>query len=465
MMLDLAITGGTLVVPGSGLFEADVGVVGEQIAAIASPGTLPAAANSIDASGLIVTPGIIDPHAHFGAFTSREQDVEAETRAALLGGITTVGWFFHESGSYLDALPRIADIISSHASVDMFPHPILTTEEHLEEVRQCSEQHGVNSFKAYMASEYFSTADDDFLYRLFEQAAVLPGTVICLHAENDVIVKAKTARAQKSNSTGTLRDWSDARPSYAEEEAITRAAYLASLTDAEIYIVHMNSWREVECVRRLKASGHRIFSETVTHYLALTVDHELGVLVKRDPPLREAADLEALWLGVADGTIDTLGTDNVVGSIETNRAQDGIFRARLGFTTLGTHLPVCLEEGYHRRNIELERIVRAMTMRPAQIFGLYPQKGNIAIGSDADLTVIDLHRAQEVDVATLETWSDFSPWQGKRLRGWPIYTILRGQLAMAEGEIRARPGVGRYLVRGPMRQPSLDSTLASGGRS
>ena len=229
-MLDLAITGGTLVVPGTGIFEADVGVVGEQISAISRPGTLPTATNSIDASGLIVTPGIIDPHAHFGAFTSREQDLAAETRAALLGGITSIGWFFHEPGSYLDALPQIKDLIASHASVDIFPHPILTTEQHLAEVESCFVRHGVTSFKAYMASEYFPTANDDFLYRLFEQVAVLPEVIICLHAENDVIVKARTARAIESDAPGTLRDWSDARPSFAEEEAISRAAYLASLT-------------------------------------------------------------------------------------------------------------------------------------------------------------------------------------------------------------------------------------------
>ena len=325
-----------------------------------APGTLPTATNSIDASGLIVTPGIIDPHAHFGAFTSREQDLAAETRAALLGGITSIGWFFHEPDSYLDALPQIKDLIASHASVDIFPHPILTTEQHLAEVESCFVRHGVASFKAYMASEYFPTANDDFLYRLFERVAVLPEVIICLHAENDVIVKARTARAIESDAPGTLRDWSDARPSFAEEEAISRAAYLASLTGAEIYIVHMNSLREVECVRRLKANGLDVLSETVTHYLSLTVEHELGALVKRDPPLREAADLEALWLGVADGTIDTLGTDNVVGSLATNHAEDGVFKARLGFTSLGTHLSVCLEEGYHRRGIELERLVRAM---------------------------------------------------------------------------------------------------------
>ena len=221
----------------------------------------------------------------------------------------------------------------------------------------------------------------------------------------------------------------------------------------------------MECVRRLKANGLDVLSETVTHYLSLTVEHELGALVKRDPPLREAADLEALWLGVADGTIDTLGTDNVVGSLATNHAEDGVFKARLGFTSLGTHLSVCLEEGYHRRGIELERLVRAMSTRPAQIFGLYPQKGTIAIGSDADLTVIDLHRAAEVDVATLETWSDFSPWQGKPLRGWPRYTILRGQLAMAEGEVRIRPGSGKYLVCGSTRQHAAEAAMRSGGQS
>jgi dihydropyrimidinase len=463
-VLDLAITGGTLFVPGSGLVEGDLGIRGDHIAAVASSGELPRAAETINASGLLVAPGIIDPHAHFGAYVSREVDVQHETRAALAGGVTSIGWFFHEAGSYRDAIPNIQRIISTHSAVDVFCHPILTTEAHLEELEACVLEYGTTSFKVYMSSQYFATADDDFLLRVFERAAATNGNVVvCIHAENDVLVKAQTERVVASRPNGTLRDWSDARPSFAEAEAIRRAAFLADLAGACIYIVHMNSEREVECIRQLKHPSRQLYAETVTHYLGLTVDHELGVLVKRDPPLRETDDVAALWTGVADGTVDTLGTDNVVGSTETNRPGDGIFGSRLGFTTLGTHLSVCLDEGFHKRGVDLRRLLEAMTSRPAQIFGLYPKKGTLMVGADADITLIDLYHEREVDISDSHSWSDFSPWHGKTLRGWPVYTIVRGQLAMAEGEIRIEPGFGRYLFRtttGPPATTDADQAEA-----
>jgi dihydropyrimidinase len=450
--LDLAIRGGTLVVPGEGLFAADVGVVGEQVALVATPGALPEAARTIDASGKYVLPGIVDPHAHFGVQTGFAQDVEHETRAALLGGVTTIGAFLREPVSYHEVFPRFRAELEQLSSVDIFFHIVISTEEHLAEMADYAERYGVTSFKAYLAGMHglYRGVDDGFLLQLLQQAAALGDeTLVCLHAENLGIVDRATARvtAALGDAPGTLADWSAARPDAAEEEAIARSVFLGRLAGARVYIVHLTSGRGAERVRALKAEYPRLYAETVTHYLSLDVENPLGAKLKRLPPLRTAADVEALWAAVADGTVDTLGTDQVVATLAIKQPERGVLAAQGGFTTEATHLPVILTEGYHRRGLPLLRLVETMTAAPARLFRLYPRKGTIAVGSDADLVVVDLDSERRVAVADLPSWSDFSPWDGVPLRGWPTTTVLRGQVAMEDGRLLVAPGTGRYLSR------------------
>lgn len=449
-MLDVAVVGGTVVSPEIGMYRADIGVVGERVALIADPGRLPVATRSIDATGKLVLPGIIDPHVHFGSYVPFETDIEHETRAAVAGGVTTVGWFVRSALSYHEVVTRLGSTAEQHASTDFFIHPILSTEQHLAELPSYVEQLGTTSFKLYMAglSGIFNSVDDDFLYRAFARVASLgPDAIACVHAENETLVERETERVAAEPGPHTLRDWSRARPTLAGVEAIHRAATLARAARARIYLVHLNSADEVAATREAKARWAGVFAEAGSHYLSLTVDHPLGALVKRSPPLRESADVEALWQGIADGTIDTIGTDNVVGSRERNRPESGVLGAKVGFTVLGTHLPVTLEEGHARRGVDLVRIVRAMTMTPAQLFGLYPRKGTIAVGSDADLVVVDPNARRPVDVRQVHTWSDFSPWQGVTLRAWPVVTILRGTVVAEGGAVLGAPGSGRYVAR------------------
>ncbi len=451
-MLDLAIRGGTLVVPGQGIFAADLGVVGEKVAQVALPGGLPEAKRTLDASGRHVLPGIVDPHAHFGVQTSFAQDVEHETRAALFGGVTTIGAFLREPVSYHDVFPRFRAELEERSSVDVFFHIVISTEQHLAEMASYAQQYGVRSFKAYLAGMHglYQGVDDGFLLQLLQQAAALGDDVlVCLHAENLGMVERATARVagRLGDAPGTLADWSAARPDVAEEEAIVRSAFLGSVAGARVYIVHLTSGRGAERVRALKPDHPRLYAETVTHYLSLDVENPLGAQLKRLPPLRTAADVETLWQAVADSTVDTLGTDQVVASSAIKEADKGILAAKGGFTVEATHLPVILTEGYHRRGLPLARLVEAMTAAPARLFGLYPRKGTIAVGGDADLVVVDLDRERRVAVAELPTWSDFSPWEGVALRGWPVATVLRGQMAMEDGRLLVAPGVGRYLPR------------------
>ncbi len=449
-MLDLLLSGGRIVVPDEGIFEADVGVAGERVAVLGAPGSLPPARQTLDVAGKLVLPGVIDPHAHFGVHGPFERDVQAETRAALAGGVTTIGCFLRESVSYHDVFERFLDSTQTNASTDFFFHFVISTEDHLAELPSYRERYGVTSFKAYMAGMkgIYGPVDDGFLLALFRQAAVGPDTIVCIHAENGAMVDRATEQLAARDGAPGLAEWSEARPDVAEEEAVERAAYLAKLAGVRLYVVHLNSRRGAEQIRRLKQGYDRLYAEGVTHYLSLSTDHPLGVLLKRVPPLRSGADVDALWQAVADGTIDALGTDNVVSSRAINQPEQGILRAKGGFTVLGTHLPVMLHEGVHRRGLDPRRVVETMTAAPARLFGLYPRKGTIAVGSDADFAVVDLDLERRVDIASLHTWSDFSPWDGQVLRGWPVATVLRGQVVVQDDDLRVASGTGRYIARG-----------------
>lgn len=448
-MFDLRITGGQLLIPGTGIVQGDIGVAEGRIAAITAPGGLPETSGEhVDAGGALVTPGIIDPHVHLGPHVPFDQDVEHETRAASAGGITTLGCFTHSEGSYHEALPELERTVDELSSVDMFFHPIMSQERHLEELESYVESLGIWSFKAYMSEGASGFVDDDYLLRLFERVAALdvPG-IVCVHAENDALMKGGTRRLREEGG-GSLAAWDEARPDHTEEEAVIRAAYLAEISGCDIYIVHMSSGRAARRAEALRRDNRHLRTETVTHYLSLTRDHPLGTLVKRKPPLRSGEDVDALWRGVDEGVIDVIGTDNVVGSRQINDPEAGVLGAKVGFTMLGTHLPVALHEGYHRRGVQLERLIAAMTEVPARLFGLYPRKGSLSVGADADITVIDLEEERVVDHRDLYTWSDFSPWDGETLKGWPIYTVLGGNVVMEHGEVRSQPGVGQAIRRG-----------------
>ena len=214
-MLDLAVEGGTVVFPEFGLMKADVGIADGKVAMITGAGRLPEARRRIDANGLHVLPGIIDPHAHFGPHVSVEQDLEHETRAALAGGVTTIGWFVRSPDTYHRVAPAIRKQVEEYASTDMFAHFVIATEEQLAELSSYVEDLGVTSFKAYMAGPH-GMVDDDFL-RLFRAAAEIgPEVVVCVHAENDVLVEKATARLRASTGELGLSDWSRARPVLAE---------------------------------------------------------------------------------------------------------------------------------------------------------------------------------------------------------------------------------------------------------
>jgi dihydropyrimidinase len=461
---DLIVRHGTLVIPGVGQVTADVGIVGDKIAALGE--NLQASnAEILDASGCVVLPGIFDPHTHIGNEQSYESEAETETRAALLGGVTTIGIFLRSlDDSYFDHLPAFRRAMDERSYVDSVFHPQIFTEQQIEEIPGYCEQYGIRSFKFYMSGMpgIVKSISDDLLLIGFRKVASLgPDAIACVHCETGALIDRARSELPARKPAGTLADWEDAHPADAEALAIQTAVYLARLAGAHLYVVHLSSRQGLEVVRSARRAGARFTVETTTPYLGINSSDANGFLVKMVPPVRTPEHQTALWEGVKEGSINTVGSDNTSRVRATKRPEAGLHGARPGLPALGTHLPALLHYG-RLRGVALERLIDCATRAPAQVYGIYPQKGTIAVGSDADLVVVDLELEKVVRAEDLQGMSDFSPFEGKRLRGWPVATIKGGRIAARDGKI-TRPPAGRYLPRKPASAhplPWIRQTLA-----
>jgi len=481
MIADLVIKNASLVVPNSEVIEADLAIRDGKIAAWSRLISM-SAREEIDVRGQAVFPGIIDPHVHLGVFGDPAGDAATETAAALCGGVTTLGCYVSDEGSYRSAIPRWAETVVPHSYTDLFVHPVVLTDFHLNELSEVVKRFELSSFKVYMwgLPGVVDSVDDGFLLDVFSVAEQAGGEMraagqaggekraagqaggemraagqaagpwVCIHAENPQLIKRAEARlgAQVFSRQGTLIDWEKTHPGIAESEAVMRAIFLSRDTEAQLYFVHVSSRETVDVLSGIHDS--RIRAETTSPYLTLDAETQAGVLAKMVPPIRHQADCDRLWEGLLRQDIRTIGTDNTTLTRAEKRSDESIWNAVPGYPVLGTHLPVLLEEGYHRRGIDLPTLVGWVTENPARTFGLYPQKGSLLPGSDADLVVIDLQRERTVRSAELASRADFSLYEGKAVRGWPSLVIKQGRVAVDRGELRplasARPS-GRVLNR------------------
>jgi dihydropyrimidinase len=447
---DLVIRRGTLLIPGVGQVKGDVGVRAGKIVAIGDDLTQPAT-ETYDATGRMVMPGIFDPHTHIGNEQSFESEAETETRAAILGGVTTIGIFLRSlEESYFDHLPAFRKAMDERSYVDSVFHPQIFTAGQIKEIPAYAEAFGIRSFKFYMSGMpgIVKSITDDALLEGFRTVAGLgPDAVACVHCETGALIDHARDELKARKPEGTLADWEDAHPAAAEALAIQTALYLAKLAGAHLYVVHLSSHQGLEVVRAARRAGMHFTVETTTPYLGINSHDPNGFLVKMVPPVRAPEHQTALWQGLLEGSINTVGTDNTSRARATKKPEAGLHGARPGLPALGTHLPALLHYG-RLRNIPLDVLIDSATRNPARVYGIYPQKGTIAVGSDADLVVVDLELEREVQAKDLQGMSDFSPFEGKRLRGWPVATIKGGTIIARDGKIVA-PANGRYLPRRP----------------
>ena len=432
-----------------GIRNADVRAVGSTIAEI-GVGLKPGKdARIIEAAGHLVMPGGIDPHTHL--HPSFIDDLTSGSMAALAGGITTVGTFAagQPNETLTDAIERMAGRVRAEAIADAFLHatPWPPTAEMAAALPAIAAA-GQPSVKVYMMRPDFG-AQIDNLIRLLERARAA-GVVTMIHCEDSAMLAAAVRRLEAERRT-SLDHYAESRPVIAEVAATQQAAALCESTGAPMYVVHISSARALDACKRLRAARAPLFVETRPLYLHCTEERLRGPdapLYIGQPPLRGEADREALWRALADGSIDVLATDHAPWTREQKLDPAlSITRLRPGMSDLQFMLPMYFSEGVGKRRLPLQRFVETTSTNAARIFGLYPKKGAIAEGSDADITIWDPNRTSNVTAEADLSKSDYCIYEGWKVTGWPVMTIRRGDVVYEGGHVTGRAGTGQLISR------------------
>lgn len=432
MKLDTVILSGTIVTEND-VFEADLGILNGKIVAICEPDTIDrGSATVIDAKGLHLFPGLIDVHVHFNE-PGRDQweGLDTGSKSLAAGGVTT---FFDmplnsnppttTKERYLEK-KQLADeksIVDYRLWAGLVPENIEDLEELYEE--------GAIGFKAFMSecgTDDFQYADNGTLLKGMEKIAQLD-SILALHAESNEMINYLTYNTKKEQRL-SIRDYCSSRPVLSELEAVERVLSYAELTGCKLHIVHVSSKRVIDCIKEAKERGIDVTAETCPHYLSLSVEdfEEIGPTAKCAPPLREREEVELLWQSLRNGDIDIISSDHSPSPPELKTQGESIFDVWGGIAGCQNTLHVLLTEGFHKREVSLSKIAEVTAFQPAKRFGLYPNKGSIRIGSDADLTLINLNEEFVLKTEDLKYRHKISPYVGKTFMGKTLYTFSNGQ--------------------------------------
>ena len=445
---ELLIRGGRIV-NFDGSREADVRIVGERIAEIGA-GLAPGPdARVVDATGRLVMPGGIDPHAHLqGGFVD---DLTSGTAAAVAGGITTVGTFAYaqDGETPLEAMDRWLAEVPRTAIGDVFFHasswpPTPGLADMMPELAA----RGQPSHKVFMTRGDFGEHRRALIDVL--SAARDAGVVTLMHCEDGAILSAALDRLRAEGRT-SLAYYAESRPELAETVATRDAAALCALTGAPMHLVHLSSARALAAARDPSLGELPLTIETRPLYLYFTEEWlrgPEGPLYIGQPPLRPASDVAAIWEGLADGRIDMLATDHAPWTRAQKMDPDlNVGRLRPGVSDLRFVRPVLWSEGVRRGRITAERYVEVTSTAAARAFGFYPDRGVIREGSFGDVMILDPELGHVVDAADDPSNSDYTPFQGWALTGWPVMTVRRGEVVYEDGRVTGRAGSGRAAAR------------------
>jgi dihydropyrimidinase len=456
MAFEWIVRGGTLAT-GSGVFPGDIGITGGRITEI-GPSLTDPAATVIDAEGRIVVPGAIDVHTHFDTQIGDEStadDYESGSRAAAAGGITTfVNFAFQEPGGTLrDAAYREKRKAEGRSLIDYGFH-IAIIDPHvpalLEELPALVDE-GFSSLKIFTANTGMALAGRDVLRVL--QAAGDVGVMVNVHAEDGDLVDHLTESLLRAGHR-SVEHLVLARPVQAEALATARVAGYAAVLGVPVYVVHLSCRQALEAVRRARAEGAEVYVETRPAYLYLDADRY--TLPDREgnkfvcwPPLRAADDQAALWDGLRSGEIQTYATDHTTW-MAAQKMDPGLSFADIpgGVSNVQTSIGMLYAEGVVTGRIPLTRFVEVTSTNPAKLFGLWPRKGALAVGADADLVVLDPQRSFRITASAMQSRSDFDPYEAHEALGWPVLTMSRGEIVMRDGEVLGEAGRGEFLRRG-----------------
>ncbi|MBP3916492.1 dihydropyrimidinase [Clostridium sp.] len=413
----------------------------------------------IDANGKYVIPGGVDIHTHFNLHVGNivaNDDFYTGTIAAACGGTTTIvdHMGFGPVGCNLkhqiNVYHKYAD---ENAVVDYGFHGVIqhVDDEIINEMKEVIDDYGIQSFKGYLTYDY--RIDDDKMIRVFERLKELGG-ITTIHCENhgsiQYLRKKFVDEGLKSPQYHPL-----SRPVEAEAEAVNRMIKLAKIVNYEgLYVVHLSTKDGLEYIKNARECGQNVYAETCPQYLLLDeskyeLENNEGLKYIMSPPLRSTENCEALWKGIKDGYIETIATDHCPFSFNRDKqlGKEDFTKCPNGAPGVEERIPLIFSEGVMKNRISINKFVEVCCTNPAKIFGLYPKKGTIAVGSDADITIIDPNKEVVLTTDKLHSNVDYTAYEGFKLKGYPIFTILRGKIISKDGEFVGGKGYGKYQKR------------------
>ncbi len=450
MAVDLLVKNGTIVTPLSSL-RGHVLITDGKILDVMVSDALPQAKEVIDAAGLYVLPGLIDPHVHFRVpGLDYKEDFDTGSQAAACGGITTILDMPNvvPPTSNVEGVQAKVACARGHAYVDYGIYAVII-EGNMDQILPLAEA-GVIGYKIFLGETVGNIPapqDGEIIdaWRIMAQTGLRCG----VHAEDNSIILYLRKKLQAQGRKDPLAHL-ESRPSVAEAEAISRAILFAREAKSKLMIYHMSAAEGVDLIRQGKDSGVDVVGETGPHYLIMEgedmVRRGLGSLLKMNPPIRSKEHGEALWRGLLDGTIEVIGTDHSPHTPEEKMADNpmgDIWKAIPGWPGVETNVPLMLTQ-VNAGRMSLNRYVKVQAEGPARAWNLWPRKGNLGRGADGDITIVDMQKEGTIDKNKLHSKSKVTPFHGFRVQGMPVYTIVRGHVVMKQGEVYGNP-VGQLL--------------------
>ncbi|TCP27096.1 dihydropyrimidinase [Scopulibacillus darangshiensis] len=446
------------VVTAADTYQADILIEDEKVTKIGA-NLHDSEAEIIDAKGMYVFPGGVDPHTHmempFGGTVSRD-DFETGTIAAAYGGTTTlIDFCLTDKGKPLShAIQKWHKKSADKAVVDYSFHLMISeiNDAVLNELPTVIEQEGITSFKVFMAYKNVFQADDETLFRTLITARE-HGALVMVHAENGDVVDYLTKKALAAGHTEPIYH-ALTRPPEAEGEATGRAAKLTALADAQLYVVHVTCKEAVEQIADARRKGFRVWGETCPQYLVLDQsymekpDFE-GAKYVWSPPLREKPHQEALWNALKSGDLQTIGSDQCSFDFNGQKdlGKDDFTKIPNGGPFVEDRFSVLFSEGVKKGRISLNQFVNLVSTQSAKLFGLFPKKGTIAPGSDADIVIFDPNAERTISAKTHHMAVDYSALEGMKVTGEPVAVLSRGNYVIRDKQFVGKPGDGQYLKR------------------
>ncbi|SMD04360.1 dihydropyrimidinase [Rhizobium sp. RU36D] len=460
MTYDLAIRGGTIVTA-TDMYRADIGISGERIAIIAEE--VSGAAREIDATGLLVMPGGIDSHVHVsqpqGLGITLADDFASATASAAAGGNTCIMPFAlqqrgHSLRQSVEDYKRLAE---SECYIDTSFHLIVSdpTPAVLGQELPALVKDGYTSFKVFMTYDDL-VLNDRQLLEVFDVARAEKALVM-VHCEGYDTIKFMTERLERAGKTEPYYH-AVSRPEVIEREATHRAISHAELIDVPMMVVHVSGREAMEQVRWAQQRGLKVYAETCPQYITLTAEDLQGLNMEGakyvcSPPPRDTESQKAIWEGLTQGVFQTFSSDHCPFRYD---ATDGKLNPKArtsfrwvpnGIPGIETRLPILFSEGVSKGRITAQKFVELSATNHAKMYGLYPKKGSIGVGFDADIALWDPNRKETIRQEILHHGSDYTPWEGFEVTGWPVATIARGKLVMQDGDIIGDKGFGQILSR------------------